>query len=181
MRDSEREYVRIAPESLLRFCADVFRRLGLTPGDAQAASDVLVAADMRGIESHGVGRLWRYHNGLKTGLMLPAAESEVVRDSPSSARVSHFFGAIKIDRFREPAAFRRDMDRMLARLRACPPAEGCERVYFAGQKEREAEAECRRDGISVLQATYEDLCRVGEEEGVAAPPTKEQTGGEEGL
>jgi LDH2 family malate/lactate/ureidoglycolate dehydrogenase len=42
----------------------------------------------------------------------------------SSARVSHFFGAIDISRFRDPEDFRRDMDSMLAEIRSCPPADG---------------------------------------------------------
>lgn len=58
-----------------------------------------------------------------------AAFGPDIRDTEtSSARVSHFFGAIRIDRFRDPAAIRRDMDRMLSQLRATPVAEGAERV-----------------------------------------------------
>jgi L-2-hydroxycarboxylate dehydrogenase (NAD+) len=88
----------------------------------------------------------------------------------SSARVSHFFGAIRIDAFRDPMAFRRDMDRLLAGLRNCPPAEGAERVYFAGLKEFEKEKECLRRGVPLLKKTYDQLCAVGNEHGVVSPP-----------
>ncbi|MDP6526246.1 MAG: Ldh family oxidoreductase [Kiritimatiellia bacterium] len=357
-------YVRIEYEALLGFCRRVFEKLGLSNEDAAIASDVLVASDVRGIESHGVGRLWRYRNGLKTGLMLPDAETEVLKDTPSSvvlnanggmgapvsvkamntvvekadangsafgcvrdsnhfgiagyyamlalekdmlgfamtntaalgvptfgrqvaygtnplafcapadrekafvldmsttvvtrgkvelydnkgkglplgwavdktgrsaenpktilddmfnrigggilplggegegfgghkgyglavmvdilcavlggaafgtdicdtetssARVSHFFGAIKIDRFRDPADFRKDMDIMLERLRRSSPAEGCERVYFAGQKEFEKEAECMTEGVPLLKHTYDELCWITSEEDLEAP------------
>ena len=65
-----------------------------------------------------------------------------VYDTPTSyARVSHFFGAIKISCFRDPQEFRRDMDKMLHSLRTSPPAEGEERVYFAGLPEFEKEQE----------------------------------------
>jgi len=353
--------VRIHRTRLEAFCHDVFMTLGLTERDSAVASGVLVAADIRGIPSHGVGRLWRYVNGLKSGLMLPNAEPEVLRETPasivvnargamgapasvtvmdtvirkartngaafgcvrdsnhfgiagyysmmalehdmlgvamtntaalgvptfgrqvmfgtnplafaapadkekafvldmsttvvtrgkievydrlgkelppgwavdktgrtaknpssllidmfnrigggilplggegeeygghkgyglavmvdilcsvlagapfgqelcdtetSSARVSHFFGAVKIDCFRDPAAFRADMDRLLADIRATPPAEGCERVYYAGQKEFEKEAEYERDGIPVLKKTYDQLVKIGKERGV---------------
>ena len=84
----------------------------------------------------------------------------------TSARVSHFFGAIKIDRFRDPGEFRADMDTMLEKLRNCPPAEGEERVYFAGQKEFEKEKEALKDGILLLRKTYDQLCRIGGEQGV---------------
>jgi len=361
-------HVRIRREHLESFCQRIFQTCNLSGGDAMTSAAVLVAADVRGIPSHGVGRLWRYVNGLKTGLMLPDAPLEVLVDTPSSivihahgamgapvsakamgsviskaqingaafgcvrdsnhfgiagyyaimaldhdmlgiamtntaalgvptfgrqvmygtnplafavpadkerafvldmattvvtrgkievydrlgkelpmgwavdktgraatdarailddmqdrlgggilplggageafgghkgyglsimvdilcavlggaafgqdlydtetssARVSHFFGAIKIDTFRDPQEFRRDMDRMLSNLRNCPPAEGAERVYFAGQKEFEKEDECSRSGVPLLQKTYDQICMIGSEYGVEPPPTVE--------
>jgi L-2-hydroxycarboxylate dehydrogenase (NAD+) len=361
----EAEHVRVKKEDLEALCQRVFQGLGLSEFDAKAAAAVLVAADVRGIPSHGVGRLWRYVNGLKTGLMLTDAPLEVLVDTPSSivvhahgamgapvsvktmdrvidkagangaafgcvrdsnhfgiagyyammaldkdmlgiamtntaalgvptfgrqvmfgtnplafaapadkerafvldmsttvvtrgkievyerlgkelpqgwavdktgrsarepqsllddmsrrlgggilplggegelfsgykgyglaimidilcavlcgapfgpdladtatssARVGHFFGAVRIDRFRDPLAFRRDMDRMLEGLRNCPPAEDEERVYFAGQKEFEHEAECLRLGVPILGKTYDQICEIGGEYGVAALP-----------
>ena len=354
------EYVKVDQESLYNFCRRVFVAAGLTAEDAHISADVLVAADVRGIPSHGVGRLWRYANGIESGLMQPQAKDEVLMESPSSlvidahggmgapvsvrtmrrvidkahehgvalgcvresnhfgiaayyamlamdkdmlgvamtnsavlgvptfgrlpmygtnpiafaapaaaersfvldmsttvvtrgkievydrlekempegwavdaagregrdpagilrdlsamtggilplggagemfgghkgyglavmvdilcavlcgapsgagvmdtatssARVSHFFGAIRIDRFRDPAEFRRDMDRMLADLRACPPAEGAERVYFAGEKEFEHEQRCRQEGVPVLVRTLEQIVETGARYGV---------------
>ena len=361
----EADYVRIRREILEAFCQQVFQSLNLSERDAKIAAAVLVAADVRGIPSHGVGRLWRYVNGLKIRLMIPDAPVEVVVDTPSSividahgamgapvsvramesvlnkaktngaafgcvrdsnhfgiagyyammaldedmigiamsntaalgvptfgrqvmfgtnplafaapadeerafvldmattvitrgkielyerlgkelpvgwavdktgqpareartllddmfhrvgggilplggageefgghkgyglaimvdilcavlcaapfgpavadtetssARVSHFFGAIRIDTFRDPQEFRRDMDRMLRGLRNCPLAEGAERVYFAGQKEFEKEEECLRRGVPLLKKTYDQICMIGDEHGVAPPP-----------
>jgi len=100
---------------------------------------------------------------------------DVADTETSSGRVSHFFGAIRIDAFRHPQAFRRDMDRLLRGLRNCPPAEGAERVYFAGQKEFEKEAECLRLGVPLLRQTYDQICAIGQEHGVG-PPQK-LTGG----
>jgi LDH2 family malate/lactate/ureidoglycolate dehydrogenase len=91
----------------------------------------------------------------------------------SSARVGHFFGAIRIDTFRHPQEFRRDMDRMLRGLRNCPPAESAERVYFAGQKEFEKEEECLRMGVPLLKKTYDQICTIGDEYGVDSPPVWE--------
>jgi LDH2 family malate/lactate/ureidoglycolate dehydrogenase len=96
--------------------------------------------------------------------------SDVADTETSSGRVSHFFGAIRIDAFRDPREFRRDMDRMLKSLRNCHPAEGTEQVYFAGQKEFEKEAECLRMGVPLLQKTYDQICTVGDEHDVAPPP-----------
>jgi len=88
----------------------------------------------------------------------------------SSGRVSHFMGAIRVDTFRDPAEFRQDMDRYLRDLGNCPPAEGAERVYFAGQKEFEAEAESLRLGVPLLSKTYAQINKIGREYEVAPPP-----------
>ena len=99
-----------------------------------------------------------------------------VRDTKeSSARVSHFFGAIKINCFREPKEFKADMDIMLKKLRECPTAEGEERVYFAGLPEYEKELESNINGVPVLDKTYDNLCEIGKEYGITIPETcKEQ-------
>lgn len=352
---------RIARSELERFCAAVFGRLGLTADDARVAAEVLVAADAMGLPSHGVGRLPRYVEGLRSGLMLPGAAEEIVAEGPasividahgamgapasrramraviakarlagsafgcvrdsnhfgiagyyarmalpedmigiamtntaalgvptfgtramfgtnplafaapagrevafvldmsttvvtrgkvevharegtelppgwavdgrglssadpgatllglqerrgggilplgglgtalgghkgyglaimvdilcaalsgapfgaavydtatSSARVSHFFGAIRISSFRDPADFRRDMDEMLASLRLSPPADGEERVYYAGLPEREAEEESGRLGVIVSEPSLRALVEVGRSLGI---------------
>jgi LDH2 family malate/lactate/ureidoglycolate dehydrogenase len=94
----------------------------------------------------------------------------VADTATSSGRVSHFFGAIRIDAFRDPVEFRRDMDRMLGMLRNSPPAEGAERVYYAGLKEFEAEEKSIREGVSILGKTYVQLVEIGKELGVEPPP-----------
>ena len=87
-----------------------------------------------------------------------------------SGRVSHFLGAIRIDTFRDPAEFRQDMDRLLRDLRNCPSAEGAERVYFAGQKEFEAEDRSQQLGVPLLFKTFEQISQIGREYGVEPPP-----------
>ena len=358
-------HVRVERERLVSFCASVFERLKLSAADATVAAEVLVAADARGIPSHGVARLHRYVNGLLAGVMVPDAAIEVLADTPtsivlhahgamgapvsaramravirkavsagaafgcvrdsnhfgiagyyammaiehnmigiamtntaalgvptfgrqvmfgtnpiafaapahrqpafvldmattvvtrgkievydrldeplplgwavdksgrpatdahriledmfhrvgggimplggsgelhgghkgyglavlvdilcavlcgapfgravadtetSSGRVSHFFGAIRIDTFRDPTAFRDDMDDLLRDLRTSPPAEGAERVYFAGLKEFEHEREAEAKGVLLLRQTYDHIAQVGRAHGVAPPP-----------
>jgi L-2-hydroxycarboxylate dehydrogenase (NAD+) len=93
-----------------------------------------------------------------------------VYDTPTShARVSHFFGAIKISGFRDPREFRRDMDRMLHSLRTSPPAEGEERVYYAGLPECERESENLELGVPLSKRTYSHLCAIAADCGLEAP------------
>ena len=97
---------------------------------------------------------------------------QVFDTATSSARVSQFFGAIKIGAFRDPAEFRKDMDRMLRDLRLCPPVAGAERVYFAGQKEFEHEDEARRLGVPLYQETVASLETVSRQTAVPLPKPK---------
>jgi AcrR family transcriptional regulator len=53
-------------QKLLVFVQKVFASFGLSQQDAYVCSDNLVLADLRGIPSHGVARLKRYVDGMKT-------------------------------------------------------------------------------------------------------------------
>lgn len=89
------------------------------------------------------------------------SEIEADDSENTSARVCHFFGAIRLDLFRDPEAFKADMGRMLDELNALRPAEGCERVYYAGQKEHEAEERSWKCGVPVTEKLYDELCGIG--------------------
>ena len=78
------EEIRIKRGDLERFCTDVFMKLGLSRGEASDSAEILVAADARGIGSHGVGRLWRYENGIKKGIMSGGVQPKVLRETPMS-------------------------------------------------------------------------------------------------
>lgn len=170
---------------------EVFNRLGraLPPGWAldrhgQPAKDAATLLDdmaqRRGglLPLGGAGEINGGHKGYGLAVMVDILASvlgggpflQSVRDTAtSSARVSHFFGAIRIDTFRDPKAFRHDMDKMLASLRNCPPAEGAERVYFAGQKEFENERLASIRGIPLLVQVYNQLKEIATLWHVSAP------------
>jgi L-2-hydroxycarboxylate dehydrogenase (NAD+) len=79
-----RKIARVYRKDLEKFCADVFTKLGLSEKEAIDSAEILVAADARGISSHGVGRLWRYKNGLQKGIMIPDDEPLILRETPLS-------------------------------------------------------------------------------------------------
>jgi L-2-hydroxycarboxylate dehydrogenase (NAD+) len=74
----------VSAEALLGFCVRVFEALDVPPEDALITADVLVQANLRGIDSHGVARLARYVNGLRSGVMLARPEVQVVTETPST-------------------------------------------------------------------------------------------------
>lgn len=90
---SDSDNVRIERQELTDFCQNIFEKLNLSPEDATTSAKVLVSADARGIPSHGVARLARYVNGLKSGVVIPNASMEVLMET-SSSLVIHAHGAM---------------------------------------------------------------------------------------
>ncbi|HWP24239.1 MAG TPA: Ldh family oxidoreductase [Candidatus Binatia bacterium] len=78
----------------------------------------------------------------------------------------HFFGAIRLDRFRPASDFKRDMDRLIRELKATPPIDGEERVYVAGEIEFETAEERAERGIPLLPSVLKGLREVGDLVGV---------------
>jgi LDH2 family malate/lactate/ureidoglycolate dehydrogenase len=65
---------------------DVFKGLGVPEEDAKVCADVLITADKRGIDSHGVGRLKTiYYDRIKTGIQSSVTNFEVVKEGPTTA------------------------------------------------------------------------------------------------
>jgi LDH2 family malate/lactate/ureidoglycolate dehydrogenase len=71
-----------------RFMTDVFKGVGVPPEDARVCADVLITADKRGIDSHGIGRLKPiYYDRIRAGIQHPVTNFEVVREGPATAVV----------------------------------------------------------------------------------------------
>ena len=79
--------LRVRAEALRHLCQQVFERLEVPEEDAAITADVLVAADLRGIDSHGVARLKRYVDGLRAGIMIASPRVQVIRETPSTALI----------------------------------------------------------------------------------------------
>ncbi len=81
------EKVIIQEASLKDFCNRVWMKLGVPEKDARITTDVLVLADLRGIESHGVARLPRYFMDLKNGWTKTTDQSRIVKETKATALV----------------------------------------------------------------------------------------------
>jgi LDH2 family malate/lactate/ureidoglycolate dehydrogenase len=77
---------RLARETDLKgFVARVLEKVGVAPADAVIVADVLVAADLRGIESHGVARLESYYvSRIRAGQIDPTPTVSTVRETATS-------------------------------------------------------------------------------------------------
>lgn len=74
-------------EMLARFSRRVFEHFGVPPDDARIAAGILEAADLRGVDSHGVARLRTYFDMLSLGRINPKPSVTIVRESASTATV----------------------------------------------------------------------------------------------
>ncbi len=74
----------VRADALGDFCVQVFGKMSVPDEDARITADVLVQANLRGIDSHGVARLVRYVNGLRDGVMVAQPEERVVTESPTT-------------------------------------------------------------------------------------------------
>ncbi|MBN1269636.1 MAG: Ldh family oxidoreductase [Kiritimatiellae bacterium] len=76
-------------DTMERFMADVFKGVGVPDADAHVCADVLITADKRGIDSHGIGRLKTiyYDRIVKDKIQRPVTQFEIVRDKLATAVV----------------------------------------------------------------------------------------------
>jgi ureidoglycolate dehydrogenase (NAD+) len=72
--------VTVTADALKSFVRALFAAYDFPPPDAQVLADVLVWANLRGVDSHGVLRAVRYLNLVATGMMNPRPDIQVVRD-----------------------------------------------------------------------------------------------------
>lgn len=74
-------------EVLHRFTLQTFLAMGCPEADAQLATQVLLSADLRGIDSHGIARLSGYWRLYEAGRINPKPHVRVVHETPSTAVV----------------------------------------------------------------------------------------------
>ena len=55
---AERAAANVMPEALKHFAAAIFARAGMSGADAKIVAEVLVWANLRGVDTHGVMRVF---------------------------------------------------------------------------------------------------------------------------
>lgn len=76
--------------------------------------------------------------------------------------LGHFLGAMRIDAFRPAQDFKSNMDIWLNRFRNAKPSEGHERVYVAGDIERNMQEERMKVGIPLVNDVVKDLTQLAD-------------------
>jgi len=73
-------------DKLENFMIEVFKGIGVPEEDSRICADVLITADKRGIDSHGINRLKPiYYDRVKAGIQKAVTNFEILRESPTTA------------------------------------------------------------------------------------------------
>lgn len=73
--------------TLSNFCFSIFHSIGLASNDAILASKVLLSADLRGIDSHGIARLIGYVRLWEAGRINVNPNITIIHQTPSTATI----------------------------------------------------------------------------------------------
>ena len=82
------EATMVPGDDLKSVTAAVLQKMGVPRDDAALGADVLVLADLRGVDSHGVSNMLRsYVNGYTSGQINPNPQMTIVRETPATASI----------------------------------------------------------------------------------------------
>ena len=78
----------VQAEPLRELVSGILQHFGVPLDEARTVAEVLVRADLRGVDSHGVARLDAYYVGrLRRGLVPARSPAQVIRQTPTTALV----------------------------------------------------------------------------------------------
>ena len=82
------EAINVSGDDLKATVAAIFEKVGVPAEDAELGADVLVLADLRGVDSHGVSNMLRsYLGGYQRGEINPQPNISIVRETPATASI----------------------------------------------------------------------------------------------
>lgn len=74
-------------KEIRKFTENVFMAIGCSEKDAKLSADVLISADLNGVDSHGVARLAGYVRLFDHGRLNPKPDIKIIHETPSTATV----------------------------------------------------------------------------------------------
>jgi ureidoglycolate dehydrogenase (NAD+) len=100
----------VSAAALARFATDVFARAGMPRTDAAIVAEVLVWANLRGVDTHGVTRIPRYVELIESGEMNPRPAIRIRTETPAAV-------LIESDRAAGPVAMMRAVSEAVRKAR----------------------------------------------------------------
>ncbi|SHK50141.1 Malate/lactate/ureidoglycolate dehydrogenase, LDH2 family [Roseomonas rosea] len=145
----------------------IARRAGkpLPPGWALNAeggpeTNSAIAAEERRLAPLGGTREQGAHKGYGLALMVEILCATLTGAGSAQLRTGHFFLVLNPTAFRDRQDFQADLDDLIARLRANPPADPTTPVIIPGDPEHDTTIERRQHGIPILPALVEEVRAV---------------------
>ena len=77
--------LRLPVDMIQQFMRKVLEEVGVPAEDAKVCAEVLIASDLSGIESHGIGRLKMYYDRIRAGIQRPITKIDVIKDNMATA------------------------------------------------------------------------------------------------
>lgn len=84
---SEQARIHVSPTEARRFVHDVLQAHGISSTNATTIASCLVAADLRGVDTHGMNRIPSYVERIRQGVLDPSAEPTIKQVTPAAAQV----------------------------------------------------------------------------------------------
>jgi LDH2 family malate/lactate/ureidoglycolate dehydrogenase len=81
------KFITFTEEKLRNFTHNIFIKMGCSEEHASLATDVLIKADLRGIDSHGVARLSGYIRLWEKQRINPTPNIKIVHETPTTATI----------------------------------------------------------------------------------------------
>jgi LDH2 family malate/lactate/ureidoglycolate dehydrogenase len=75
----------ISSEKLKRFCEEALERVGVPASAAAVMAQIMVEADLKGVETHGTAKLRGYITLMRKGDLNPTAVPKIHRETPTTA------------------------------------------------------------------------------------------------
>ena len=140
-----------------------FDAAGRPTTDAGAALDGLLQP-IGGYKGTGLAVIMGVLSTLLAGASFGTDLGNMV-DGPRAGADGHFFFALNVSAFVEPAVFKKRVDVVVRQIRTSRPAPGVDRVYSPGEMEAETERRYRKEGIPLNAETLRGIramaARVG--------------------
>jgi LDH2 family malate/lactate/ureidoglycolate dehydrogenase len=132
--------------------------------DPSVADQLMPIGDYKGF---GLSLMVEIMCGLLAGMPVGRDVSSMFGAPLSEKRyLGHFFGAIRIDAFEEPARFKARLQKLVGDLRSERPQAGAEPVQVAGDPEKKSQAEREHNGIPLYLSDVNSLNVLGERLGL---------------
>src|SRR5215813_12116466 len=81
---------RFAADDLIGFTSAALAKVGMPEADARLGAEILIDADLMGVDSHGIAHLNTHRGyvpGFAQGIVNPTPNIRIVRETPSTALV----------------------------------------------------------------------------------------------